>query len=93
MADPRATKFFVQKPYLGTNIFDKTPMTGIKFEGNFIPGGGLEKPTDRDQQSWVFLNDPKKYSATNRKDKKILSEKQNPKKYPQKHYSFHKSQA
>ena len=23
-------------------------------------GGGLEKPTDRDQRSWVFLNDPKK---------------------------------
>ena len=24
------------------------------------PGGGLGKPTDRDQKSWVFLNDPKK---------------------------------
>ena len=23
------------------------------------PGGGLDKPTDRDQRSWVFLNDPK----------------------------------
>ena len=21
--------------------------------------GGLENPTDRDQRSWVFLNDPK----------------------------------
>ena len=25
------------------------------------PGGGLNKPTDRNQQSWFFLNYPKKY--------------------------------
>ena len=43
------------------------------------PGGGLDKPIDRDQQSWVFLNNPKKYFATNRKLQKILSKKQNPK--------------
>ena len=43
------------------------------------PGGGLDKPTDRDQRSWVFLNDPRKYFATNRKPKKRLSKKQNPK--------------
>ena len=43
------------------------------------PGGGLEKPTDRDRRSWVFLNDPKNTFATNRKPKKKLSEKQNPK--------------
>ena len=24
-----------------------------------FPGGGLGIPTDRDQQSWVFLNNPK----------------------------------
>ena len=57
------------------------------------PGGGLDKPAYRDQQSWVFLNDPKKYFATDRKPQKILSEKQNLKKYPQKHYSFCKIQA
>ena len=57
------------------------------------PGGGLDKPTDRDQRSWVFQKRPKKYFATNRKPKKILSEKQNPKRYPQKHYSFRRSQA
>ena len=34
-----------------------------------------------------------KYFATNRKPKKILSKKQNPKKYNQKHYSFRKSHA
>ena len=44
-----------------------------------IPGGGFDKPGNRDQQSWAFLNDPKKYFATNRRPKKILSEKQNPK--------------
>ena len=26
---------------------------------HYCPGGGLNKPTYRDQQSWVFLNDPK----------------------------------
>ena len=30
-----------------------------------FPGGGLDKPTDRDQRSWVFLNDPRKYFAKN----------------------------
>ena len=49
-----------------------------------VPGGGLDKPTDRDQQSWVFLTYPKKYFATYGTPKKILSEKQNPKKYPPK---------
>ena len=44
-----------------------------------FPGGGLDKPTGRDQRSWVFLNDPKKYFATNTKPKKLFSEKQNPK--------------
>ena len=56
-----------------------------------VPGGGLDKPTDKDQRRLVFLNDQKKYFATDRKPPKILSEKQNPEKYPQKHYSFGKS--
>ena len=47
------------------------------------PGGELENPTDRDQWSQVFLNNSKNYFATDRKPKEILSEKQNPKKYPQ----------
>ena len=55
-------------------------------------GGGLDKPTDRDQGSWVFLNDPKKYFVTNRKPQTILSEKQNPKKYPKNTIHFRKSQ-
>ena len=55
--------------------------------------GGLDKPTDRDQWSWVFLNDQNKYFATNRKPKKILSKKQNPKKFLEKYNSFRKSQA
>ena len=33
------------------------------------PGGGLDKPTDRDQRSWVFLNYSKKYFATDRNPK------------------------
>ena len=48
------------------------------------PGGGLDKPTERDQRSWVFLNYPKKYFAADRKPQKILFERQNPKKYPPK---------
>ena len=55
------------------------------------PGGVLDKLTDRDQRSWVFLNYPKKYFATDRTPKKIFSEKQNPKKCPPKHYLFGKS--
>ena len=31
------------------------------------PGGGLGVPTDRDQRSWVFLSNPKKYFDTERK--------------------------
>ena len=37
------------------------------------PGGGLDKPTDRDQRSWVFLNDPKNTLP--------LTDRENPKKY------------
>ena len=48
-----------------------------------VPGGGLDKPTDRNQWGWVFLKDPKN----------ILSEKQDPEKYPQKHCSFRETQA
>ena len=33
----------------------------------FHPGGELGIPTDRDQWSWVFLNNPKRYFATERK--------------------------
>ena len=36
------------------------------------PGGGLDKPTDRDQRSWVFLTYPKKYFATDRMPKKYF---------------------
>ena len=49
---------------------------------DLIPGGGLSILTDRDQQSWVFLNDPKKYFTNDRRPKKILFEKQDSKKYP-----------
>ena len=35
------------------------------------PGGGLDKLTDRDQRSWVFLNDPKN----------TLPQTENPNKY------------
>ena len=49
-------------------------------------GGGLDKPTDRNQWSWIFLKDPKKCFTTNRPppppQTTKLSEKQNPKKYP-----------
>ena len=31
------------------------------------PRGGLGVPTDRDQRSWVFLGNPKKYFGTERK--------------------------
>ena len=48
-------------------------------EGREHPGGGLDKPIDRDQRSWVFLNDQKRYFASNRKPRKILFEKQHPK--------------
>ena len=34
-----------------------------------IPGGGLDKSTDRDQRSWVFLNYPKQYFANDRTPK------------------------
>ena len=34
-----------------------------------FPGGGLGMLTDRDQWSWVFLNDRKEYFATDRKRK------------------------
>ena len=55
----------------------------VRFNEGSLPRGGggggeLGIPTDRDQQSWVFLNNPKKYFATDRKPKKILSGKQNP---------------
>ena len=43
-----------------------------------IPVGELDKPTDRDRRSWVFLSYPKKYFAT----QKLLSEKQNSKNTP-----------
>ena len=43
------------------------------------PGGGLSILTDRDQRSWVFLNDPKKYFGTDSRPKNILSKEQDPK--------------
>ena len=58
-----------------------------------VPGGGLDKPTDRNQWSWVFLKDLKKTLLLTENPQKILSEKQNPKKYPQKHCSFRETQA
>ena len=39
------------------------------------PGGGLDKPTDRDQRSWVFLNDPKNILPLTENPQKILSKK------------------
>ena len=34
-----------------------------------IPGGGLDKRTDRDQRSWAFLNYPKQYFANDKTPK------------------------
>ena len=45
---------------------------------NLNTGSGLDKPTDRDQWGWVFLNYPKILCHW-QKTQKILSEKQNPK--------------
>ena len=42
------------------------------------PGGGLDRPTDKDQRIWVFLNDPKNTLPLTETPQKILSEKQNP---------------
>ena len=71
------------------NAQSETWVTGHIYD----PGDGLDKPTDRDRRSWVFLNDPKNCFGTNRKPKKVLFKKQNPKQYPQKQYSFCKSDA
>ena len=66
------------------------PKLSLQIRYNFLgqpvyaPGGGLGIPTDRDQRSWVFLKDPRKYFVTDRKPQKIPSEKPNPKKYPPK---------
>ena len=57
-----------------------------------LPGSGLDKPTDRDQQSWVFLNDPKNTLPLTAKPKEYFP-KSKALKIPSKHYSFHKSQA
>ena len=54
-----------------------------------IPGSGLDKHTDRNQQ--VFLNYPKKYFATDRRPKKYFSKSKTPKNTLQKHYSLGKS--
>ena len=70
--------------------FTKLSLAEIVEGQPVAPGGGLDKHTDRDQRSWVFLNYPKKYFATDRTPKKILSEKQNPKNILQKHYSLAK---
>ena len=44
-----------------------------KISGEFdLLGSGLGIPTDRDQRSWVFLNNPKKYFSTDRKPKKYF---------------------
>ena len=51
-----------------------------------LTGGdnGLDKPTDRDQRSQVFLNYPKNTLPLTKNPREILSEKQNPEKYPPK---------
>ena len=46
-------------------------------------GGGLGKPIDRDQRSWVLLSNPKILCHC-QKTLKILSENYNPIKYPPK---------
>ena len=60
------------KAVLGYRMLFRTSKTASKADPNGkghaktnllqinSPGGGLDKPTDRDQRSWVFLNDPKK---------------------------------
>ena len=40
------------------------------------PGSGLDNPTDRDQRSWVFLNNPKNTLPLTENPPKILSEQQ-----------------
>ena len=61
---------------------------------NDIPGGGLGRPTDRDQWNWVFLNDPKKYFATDRiPKKKYFSNSKTLKNTLLRHDSFGKSEA
>ena len=37
---------------------------------NYIQGGGLNKTTDRDQWSWLFLNDPQNTLSLTEKPKK-----------------------
>ena len=46
-----------------------------------VSAGGLDKPTDRNQWSWVFLKDPKNTLPLTENPKK-LSKNQNPKKCP-----------
>ena len=48
------------------------------------PGGGLDKSTDRDQQSWVFLNDPKNTLPLKQKTQKNTFRKTKPLKIPSK---------
>ena len=57
------------------NAQSETCVTGHIYD----PSDGLDKPTERDRRSWVFLNDPKSYFGSNRKPKKVLFKKQNPK--------------
>ena len=46
--------------------------SGRRRARDFSPGGGLGKFTDRDQRSWVFLPDRKKYFHQNSIPKKML---------------------
>ena len=62
--------------------------------GSKIPRGWTCHLTYRQGSAELGISErPKKCFTTNRNPQKMLSEKQNPKKYPQKHYSFRKSQA
>ena len=67
---PALEKYFV--PIICRNYVDimETIWRAMPFM-EIIPGGGLDKSTDRDQRSWVFPNDPKN----------ILPLTENPKQY------------
>ena len=57
------------------------------------PGGGLGKPTDRDQRSSVFLNDPKKYFPLTENPQKYFPKSKTLKNTLLRNDSFSKSKA
>ena len=58
-------------------------MTSLSRYNHHLLLCGISKHTDRDQRSWVLLDD-RKNTLPLTENKKILSEKQKPEKYPRK---------